>query len=370
LESWLFETDKVTTLHQGLTILVSHHLMDMTVIILTLTGCTLLAALVLIWHRRRKALPGAWPEQEDPFKRIAALKTQSPSPEDQLALERIEKALKGIGRKFSLKTSLAPRKVYAMAADLTRDIAAVYYPEAENPILKASLADLLNLDARVVARLNLKTNEFPLKAVKDVSIEKILAGKDFYDSKVKSKLEWFNKYKKLYALGNNAWLAYNALNPWYWGRRLAYTSVREITYRYLLTWVVAIVGEEAMAVYGRRDINTPEAVFDRDLAFAMVDMAHTQPVISGKTYAVVLDHILNRSRLNDTVRVNVLRALVSKKPSRETLLEGTYSPRQTRRFLAALNKVAAADGDLSPETAARLDAIAIALERPKTEDSV
>ena len=38
--------------------------------------------------------------------------------------------------------------------------------------------------------------------------------------------------------------------------------------------VVTIVGEEAMAVYSRRDINTREAVFERDLAFAMVDMAH------------------------------------------------------------------------------------------------
>ena len=344
--------------------------MDTTFIILSLTACLLLAVLFLSRYRRRNALPGALTLQEDPFKRIAVLRSQNPSPEDQLAFDRIERELKGVGRKFSLKTSLAPKKVYGMAADLTREIAAIYYPDAENPILRASLADLLQLDERVVARLNLKIHEFPLKTVKDISIEKILAGKDFYDSKVKNKLEWIKKYKTIYSISNNAWLAYNALNPWYWGRRLAYTSVREITFRYLLTWVVTIVGEEAMAVYGQRDINTREAVFDRDLAFAMVDLAHTQPGISGKTYEAVLDHVLNQARLNDTVRVNVLRALVSKKPSKDFPPGQTYTPRQTRRFLAALNKVAAADGDPSPEMLARLDAMTEAIERQKTEDSV
>lgn len=343
--------------------------MDTTIIILILTACLLLSALTLIRHRRRKALTGAWPEQEDPLGHIAVLRTQNPSPRDQLAIERIERELKGVSRTFALKTSLAPGKVYGMAADLTRDIAAIYYPDAENPILRASLADLLKLDERVVARLNLKLNEFPLKTVKDISIEKILAGKEFYDSKVKDKLAWIKKYKTVYTLGNNAWLAYNALNPWYWGRRLAYTSIREITFRYLLTWIVTIVGEEAMSVYGRRNINTREAVFDRDLAFAMVDLVHTQPGISAKTYAAVLDHVLNQARLNDTVRTNVLRSLISKNPSKEFLPEGKYMPRETRRFLAALNKVAAADGDPSPETKAKLDAMADALATapPQTE---
>ena len=345
---------------------------DMTIIILALTGCILLTALVLISHRRRKAppnaWPNAWPEQEDPLKRIAVLKSQSPSPKDRLAFDRIEKELKGVSRTFTLKTSLAPRKVYLMATDLTREIAAIYYPDAGNPILRASLADILKLDERIVARLNLKIHEFPLKTVKDISIEKIMAGKDFYDSKVKNKLEWVKKYKTIYALGDRAWLAYNALNPWFWGRKLAYTSAREITFRYLLTWIVTIVGEEAVAVYGRSDINTGEAAFDRDLAFAMVDMVRTHPDISGKAYEAVLDHVLNRARLNDPVRVNVLRALVSKKPPAEFHIEGTYTPGQARRFLSGLHKVIQADPAPTLEMQAKLDAMAKALETPLEDD--
>jgi hypothetical protein len=257
-----------------------------------------------------------------------------------------------------------------MAADLTRDIAAIYYPDTANPVLSASLADLLKLDERIVSRLTTKIQEFPLKAVKDVSIEKILAGKAFYDSKVKNKLEWIKKYKTLYSLGNHAWLAYNAINPWYWGRRLAYTSTREITFRYLLTWIVTIVGEEAMAVYGRREINTRDAVFERDLAFAMVDLARTPPDTSAKAYATVMDHVLNHAHLNDAVRVDVLRALVAKRPPGECRVEGTYTMGQTRRFLAALKKVATADGNPPPEMQARLDAVAAALAKPRENDAV
>ena len=97
--------------------------------------------------------------------------------------------LKRVNRSFNTATSIAPKKVYALAADITREIAAVYYPDADNPALMASLSDLLMLDERIVTRLNQKIQEFPLKTVKDISIGKILAGKDYYDSKIKDKLE-------------------------------------------------------------------------------------------------------------------------------------------------------------------------------------
>jgi hypothetical protein len=331
--------------------------MELNVIILMLTGCVLLTTLLLSSHRRRKKRQDHWPEELDPLKRIAALKAQFPSPADQRACDLILGELKAVNRTFSLKTSIAPKRVYAIAADLTREIAAIYYPDAENPALQVSLADLLKLDERIVARLSLKIQEFPLKAVKDISIHKILAGKDFYDAKIKNKLEWLKKYKLVYRLGNHAWLGYNALNPWYWGRKLAYTSAREITFRYLLTWVVTIVGEEAMAVYGRQEINTPEAVFERDLAFAMVDMARVQPEVSARTYAMVLNHVLNKARLSDPVRVNVLRVLVTGDLPGEFSLDGTYTPRQARRLLDNLRKVASVDGDPTPQIREKLEAV-------------
>ena len=339
-----------------------NHIVDTTIVILALTGCILLSTLLLFSRSRRKQLRDHWAGQEDPLERIAALKAQFPSPTDQKACDRIERELRGVSRTFALKTSIAPKRVYAMATDLTRDIAEIYYPDTDTPVLQASIADLLKLDERIVSRLTHKIEEFPLNAIKDVSIHKILAGKEFYDSKVKNKLDWIKKYKAVYTLGNRAWLAYNALSPWYWGRKLAYTSAREITFRYLLTWIITIVGEEAMAVYSRRDINTHEAVFERDLAFAIVEMAAVNQAISGKTYAAVLNHVLNKARINDTVRVNVLRALVNQKLTEKYSPQGTYTKKQAQKMLASLKRVAAADGGPNPGMAAWFDSFEEAME--------
>jgi len=337
---------------------------EATIVILIFAGSALLTALVLLRLRRKKRLSEKQGTngREDALERIVLLRNQFPAPTDQQACDRIESEVRAVSRHFSMSTSIAPQKVYELAADLTKEIAGIYYPVVDNPVLQASISDLLRLNERIVTRLNLKVREFPLNTVKDINIQKILQGKDYYDSKIKNKIEWFKKYKTLYKVGTHAWLSYNALNPWYWGRKIAYTSAREITFRYLLTWIITIVGEEAMAVYSRRDINTHEVAFERDLAFAMVDMAHTNKDISKETYAMVLDHVLNKARLSDGLRVNVLRALTVNGPKGMFVPKGVYTEKQAKRLLENVNRVAAADGELSPENRSRLDALKGALD--------
>ncbi len=321
--------------------------------------------------RRRKRLrekPGTR-GREEALERIALLRNQFPASVDQQACDRIESEVRAVSRHFSMSTSVAPKKIYALAAELTREIAGIYYPAVDNPVLQASISDLLSLNERIVTRLNLKIREFPLNNVKDISIQKIVQGKDYYNSKIKDKIEWFKKYKTLYNMGSHAWLSYNALNPWYWGRKIAYTSAREITFRYLLTWIITIVGEEAMAVYSRRDINTHKVAFERDLAFAMVDMARAHEDISKEAHAMVLDHVLNKSRLSDGLRVTVLRALMANGPRDMFVPKGVYTEKQKKRLLENVNRVAAAGGELSPESRSRLEALARALEIGSSKDT-
>ncbi|MBW1865402.1 MAG: hypothetical protein JRI64_07210 [Deltaproteobacteria bacterium] len=338
--------------------------MEVNVAILFFAGSALLAALILLRLRRKKRRSEhqEMRDRGDALERIVLLRSQFPAPADQQACDRIETEVKAVSRHFSMSTSIAPKKVYEMAEGLTREIAGIYYPDTDNPVLQASISDLLRLNERIVMRLNLKIREFPFNTVKDFSIHKILMGKDYYDSKIKNKLEWFKKYETLYKIGSHAWLSYNALNPWYWGRKFAYTSAREITFRYLLTWVTTIVGEEAMAVYGKRDINTQEAAFERDLAFAMVDIARTNKDISKEAYAIVLDHVLNKTQLSDAVRATVLRTLTVKAPGVKFAPTGTYTDKQTTRLIKNVKRVAAADGALSPEKREKLDTLERVLE--------
>ena len=343
--------------------------MEVTLVILILAGLALFTALILLRLRRKKRLSEkqGTRDREDALKRIALLRNQFPAPKDQQACDRIESKVRAVGRHFSMSTSIAPKKIYALAADLTKDIAGIYYPAVDQPVLQASISDLLQLNERIVTRLNLKIQEFPLNTIKDFKIQKILQGKDYYDSKIKNKIEWFKKYKTLYRIGTNAWLGYNVLNPWYWGRKIAYTSAREITFRYLLTWIITIVGEEAMTVYGRRDIGTHEAAFERDLAFAMLDMAQTEKDLSRETYAILLDHVLNKARLSDSVKVSILRALTLKGPKEGFHPKGVYTEKQQKRLLDNVKRVAAAGGGLSPENRTRIDALEKALNAVSTE---
>jgi len=344
---------------------------DVTIFILIFAGAALLTALVLLRLRRRKRLGEKLGirGREDALERISLLRNQFPAPADQQACDRIESEVRAVSRHFSMSTSIAPKKIYTLAAELTREIAGIYYPAVDNPVLQASISDLLSLNERIVTRLNLKVQEFPLRTVKDISIQKILQGKDYYDSKIKDKIEWFKKYKTLYKIGSHAWLSYNALNPWYWGRKIAYTSAREITFRYLLTWIITIVGEEAMAVYSRRDINTPEVAFERDLAFAMVDMARTHKDISKAAHAMVLEHVLNKARLSDGLRVTVLRALTVNGSKDMFVPKGVYTEKQKKRLLENVNRVAAAGGELSPETRSRIETLARALDTGSNKDT-
>jgi len=344
--------------------------MEMNVVILFLAGSALFVALVLLrlGRNKRQGRYQGTKDREAALERIAILRSQFPNPTDQKACDRIEAEVRTVSRHFSMSTSIAPKKIYGLAEDLTKEIAGLYHPEADNPVMQVSISDLLQLNERIVTRLNLKLREFPLKTIKDINLDKILKSKDFYDAKIKNKLAWFKKYKTLYTIGNQAWLTYNAMNPWYWGRKFAYTSAREITFRYLLTWIITIVGEEAMAVFSRRDINTREAAFERDLAFAMVDMARAMEDFPKEGYGMVLDHVLNQARLSDVVRVTILRALTLKGSGEMFAPTGAYTEKQREQLLENVRRVATAGSMPGREIEKRLDAIKNALAPVSDDD--
>ncbi len=115
--------------------------MEATIVILIFAGSALLAALVLLRLRRKKILSEEQGKRgrEDALERIALLRNQFPAPTDQQACDRIESEVKAVSRHFSMRTSIAPKKVYELASDFTRKIAGIYYPDVDNPVLQASM---------------------------------------------------------------------------------------------------------------------------------------------------------------------------------------------------------------------------------------
>lgn len=215
--------------------------------ILLTWGASLFA--VRYWTRKRLlrtlAREGIKAEEVD-------IQIDDPRPEDQRALEIV----RGFRRRFLLRlwpdTRFNLQTLSETSQTLVRDIAASYFPEEERPELRASLADLVALFNRVGARLAVWLETLPVRPLKDVELQTLFQYHEWYQKVKQHPGYLFLKRHHLDKLASWAWTAKNVLNPWYWGRRAAYTGSRELLQRLLLAKVTTLVGEEAIHLYSRR----------------------------------------------------------------------------------------------------------------------
>ncbi len=175
-----------------------------------------------------------------------------PGPADQAALDLIRNWRKTYLWNWWPDSELSFQAVNEMSLELIRQIAAIYYPEEEQPELKASLADLVALHNRVGARLGAWLESLPMRPFKDVELKTILRYHEVYQSVKKHPAYTFMKRHHLDKVARWGWTLYNYANPLVWSSRLAYHGGKEMAARLLLARIVDLVGEEAMLLYGRR----------------------------------------------------------------------------------------------------------------------
>ncbi|PIE33319.1 hypothetical protein CSA56_12165 [candidate division KSB3 bacterium] len=283
--------------------------------------------------------------EESNLRQIELIRVQNPSQHDKQAYEFIEAERQKVWTNVSLQTSLAPKKIWQMSFDMIKQIAAIYHSDVENPQYQASIVDLLELNDRVIARILEAFDEFPLNKIRDFSIQDVLTYKEYFDKYSKFQfIDFVKKHKYLYDVGQYVWMGYNAINPWYWGRKAVFTASKEGTARYLLSTILAIVGEEAVLVYSKRYIRKQVSSVEKNIVFEMINMAMADDVVSQEEYEVILNFVLNNSRFDDRVKILLLKALQRKKPHRTVELpEGGYSEKEKKRLLTEVERVAKAD---------------------------
>ena len=307
----------------------------------------LLSTLVLVRRRNRKnqeKLQARAEEEIRDFEQIELMRVQNPTEEDVRAYALIEEERQKVWKSLSVDTSIAPHTIYQLAFDLVRAIAAIYYPDIENPIFKASIFDLLELNYRIIERVKESLDEFPLNTIKDMDIHEILRYKGYYDKVTDFKfVKLARAHKYLYSAGKYAWMGYNALNPWYWGRKVAYTAGKEGTVRYLLSVIITVVGEESVLVYSSRNIRAKAVALEKNIAFEMINMALADGDVSQKEYEILLDFILGNPRLDDQMKVMLMKAVMRKRATKSTRSADMYDDKEKRRLLAEVEKVAKAD---------------------------
>lgn len=305
----------------------------------------LLSTLILVRRHNRKHQEQlrAIDEETKDFKQIELLRVQNPTAEDLKAYALIEDKRQNVWTSLSVDTSIAPRRIYQQAFDLVRDIASIYHPDAENPVFQASAFDLLELNYRIIERVKEYLEEAP-DWVREMNISDILRYKGYYE-KVKDFqfLKLAEEHKYLYNIGKYVWMGYNMLNPWYWGRRVVYTAGKEGAFRFILSTIITVVGEESILVYSRRNIRARAVAVEKSIALEMINMAVSDGSVSQQEYEILLEFILSNPRLDDQLKVTLLKALMRKRATKSTLSTDMYEAKEKRRLLTEVERVAKAD---------------------------
>ncbi|MFP3866699.1 MAG: hypothetical protein ACLFUU_00865 [Desulfobacteraceae bacterium] len=255
-----------------------------------------------------------------------------PRPEDQAALEIIRTHRRRYLMKLWPDSRFSFKLFNELALSLIPEIAAVYYPNEGHPELKASLADLVGLYNRVGVRLQAWLDTLPVRAFKDVELETVLRYHEFYQTVKNHPGYLFLKRHHLDKVGRWAWTIKNFASPWYWGRRVAYAGGKEVMARLLLARVAAIVGEEAMRLYGRGPLNSGRLGRYQLAVQEMINLAlengHCPPVAAN----YILKFVLKARGLDDQEKLILLRCLGEPKHQAPGEIEGLDASDQEQLF--------------------------------------
>ncbi len=271
-------------------------------------------SLLVVWAASRRRLLKELARQEAAGS-VAVDSFSEPRPEDAKAQE----ILGAYRRRLFLHpwpdTRLGFAAISAVAQQVLQEIARVYYPEEERPELKASLADLVGLVNRVGSRLHLWLNTLPMRPLKDLDIKTVLRCQELYQQAVCHPAYQFLKRHHLDKAARWLWTAKNLLNPWYWGRRAAYTGGREVVARLFLAQVVSLVGEEAIRIYSGRPAG---GIRKRRLKLAlqeMINLSWADGRLPLQVHLQMLRLFLQAKGLDDQERLGLIAQLAAARPA-------------------------------------------------------
>jgi len=170
---------------------------------------------------------------------------------DQIAYSVVERYRKRIWRRFSVNTSFGVGAVADMCSSLISEIAHVYYPNSPRPELEVTVADLLDLNERVIARLRKLLAKFPLSRLQGVRMSQLVDYHKLYTAVTGSVIIRSIRRKWARRAARSAAIAARYASPRFWIMRGLSRGGREFAARYFLTSLVTIAGEEAILLYRR-----------------------------------------------------------------------------------------------------------------------
>ncbi len=302
-------------------------------------GVIFLWAASLLWVRaftRRRLLrllaqEGIQPEDLE-------IRLDHPRPQDQAALELIRTYRRRYLLQLWPETRFSFAAINNLSQQLVKEIARIYHPEEERPELRASLADLVALYSRVGARVQSWLDTMPMRPLKDVELATVLRVHEVYQKITQHPTYRFFKRHHLDKVARLAWAAQNIVNPWYWGRKVAYTGSREMLARLFMAKVAATVGEEAIRLYGRRPLNSRRAALFQTALQEMVNITLEDGQLPPPVASFLLTFFLKAKGLEDQDRLGLLTRLATPR-RRQIRARESLEPREAEQLYQWLQQM-------------------------------
>ena len=251
--------------------------------------------------------------------------------EDRQALELVRTCRRRVLLKLWPDTAFTLRSLMDLSLDLMQQIAAIYHPEEDRPELQASLAELVNLQARISVRLQTLLETVPLVAFKDLKLQTMLYCHDIYKLCVSHPAYRFLRQHRFDKVVRWVWMVKNFTSPWYWGRRAAFTGGKELLGRFFLARVITIVGVEAIRLYSGR---TPGLELERlyELTWQEVcSLTAGKPAYETAALKFFLNLVLKSQELPEAAKLSLI-ARMSRPVAGPQLHRGTLDPAERRRI--------------------------------------
>lgn len=144
---------------------------------------------------------------------------------------------------FALKTSII---------DLVNEIAGVFYPNEKYPLAELSMNELILLDKYIINKIESILSKKSLKVLKKIRLSTILKLIDANEKVQNNKAIKASKklhIPKIYKYLN---LFINAINPFYWFKRLIVSPSLSLLIKKIFLMVISITGKETYNVYSKK----------------------------------------------------------------------------------------------------------------------
>lgn len=228
---------------------------------------------------------------------------------------KIRQARDEIAFNWMKKAPFSPKAFYDLSVEVVRAVAEIYHPKAKDPIKKASVKALMDLNRRVSARLSALLNIVPFNLLGSVDMGLVATLKDGVDyiknhpltQRIKDHpIAGVIKKIPFADIGKAMKIARKVKTP----MGMVLQAGKEITIegvkRLFLSELVGIVAEEAMTIYSGRAVRDERSKAELLTLYTLAQILRDQKSASADEHHVFRQYLVELKRVDHELKLFLL----------------------------------------------------------------